>query len=148
MFGALGEAVIVKTRLLTFVSGHSEHCRLVVDDQESHVFVVDDKLWILEAIVSQQEVLDDVGLGIAQVMFEEDVEHLNRSFVVPRVVGFALLTSSSVEFPVNSLHDGVDEPEGAEERNRQNALKQQRPPDRHIDVRLLRKVPTTVASLA
>ena len=87
------------------------------------MFVVGDKLWILEAIVGQQEVLDDVGLGITQVMFEEDVEHLNRSFVVFRVVGFALLTSCSVEFPVNSLHDGVDKSEGSEKRNCEKALK-------------------------
>ena len=87
------------------------------------MFVVGDKLRILEAIVGQQEVFDDVGLILTQVMFEEDVEHLNRSFVVFRVVGFALLTSSTVELPVNSLHDGVDKPEGAEERNSQKALK-------------------------
>ena len=46
------------------------------------MFVVNDVLWVLEAVVGTQEVIDGRRLSITELMTQNDVEDLGRSFIV------------------------------------------------------------------
>jgi len=117
---------------VTPFSGDTEDCTRSVDRQQRHVLVVDDELWIFESIVDAKELLQTVGLHLAEVLLHDDVENLSGSLVVPRVDGIPQLTGGTVQFPVDTLYGDEQQSDQPEQEDCGRALEEERPPDRHL----------------
>ena len=74
-FTSLAESVNL-TIPLTFLFGLAEDGIVFVDGQQGDVVVVDDVLRVFEAVVRAQEVLDGSRLRGAELVDDQDVEHL------------------------------------------------------------------------
>ena len=85
---------------------------MIGEGKQSDVFVVDDVLRVLEAIVGAQEVFsvyffsrDELANG------QDDVEDLSRSLIVVRQASLTQFPRCTVELPVDTLHCDEHQPQ-------------------------------------
>ena len=99
------------TSKLTFLFGFTEDGIVFVDGQQRDVVVVDDVLRVFEAVVGAQEVLDGRHQSDAELVDEQNVEHLSGSLVVARQASFAQFAGRAAQLPVDALYGDEDQPQ-------------------------------------
>ena len=110
----------------TFLCSFTEDGVMFGEGKQSDIFVVDDVLRVLEAIVGTQEVIS--GSFISHEVLikgQNDVEDLCRPFIVVRQASFAQFPSCTVELPVDTLDCDEHQPQQLVEKRRHKTLSQQ-----------------------
>jgi len=88
----------------TFLFSFTENGVAISDGHQSNVVVVYDVLWVLEAIVSAQEVVKCYRLHRAELVEEKDVQNLCRLVIVVWQASFMEFVSRATELPADMLH--------------------------------------------
>ena len=110
----------------TFLFRFTENGFVFVNGQQSDVVIVYNVLRVFKAIMGQQEVADRRHHHRAELVAENDVEHVRRSFIVLRQACFTKFPSCAIELPVDILQCDKYQPQQLV-RNGRHKLSNQQP---------------------